>query len=45
MVYDYLDETICNASMFLTDKGNTTHFHIVGWCICYKYLLFNLFEL
>ena len=30
LVYDYLVESICNALMFLRDKGNTTQFHVVG---------------
>jgi len=31
LVYDYLVGSIWNALMFLRDKGNTTHFHVIGF--------------
>jgi len=30
LVYEHLVESICNASIFLQEKGKKRHFHIVG---------------
>jgi len=42
LVYEQLVGSICNASMFLQDKGKKRHFHIVG-CVYLLQVIFNEF--
>jgi len=42
LVYEYLVGSICNASMFLMEKGNKRHFHIVG-CVYLLHVIHNQF--